>query len=308
MVREILYSYFVKPLNITLWSNVYGVARTLLAIGTLLTLIFNHTDILFIQGVGVSPPVCNDITWLSLFCIFKNDLELARWISVVILVLVASGWRPAITGMLHFWVSYSLNSSALILDGGDSVTAVLTLLLLPICLTDNRKWHWVNEENKIQIGPFYEVKKWIAFTTYLIIQIQVSYIYLDAATEKFRVNEWLDGTGVYYWVFNSYMGADDWLKSIMIFFVSNRFVVTTLTWGAIIIELTLGLGLFINYKFRSTLLILGFFLHFLFAILFGLIPFSLAMSAALILYLRSPDNYFYFWYPKKIKNITIANT
>jgi antimicrobial peptide system SdpB family protein len=123
-----------------------------------LTLIFNETGILFRPGSGMpNYPVCQGVGILGIFCNFNPYLEVARWISVIILLVVASGWRPRYTALFHWWISFSLQTSAITVDGGDQVTAVLTFLLLPIALTDKRKWHWQSvsaEENQENIDSF----------------------------------------------------------------------------------------------------------------------------------------------------------
>ena len=271
------------------WTNVYGLARTLLAIGTLLTLIFNNTDILFIQGVNVNPPECNEATRFSLFCLFSYNLEEARWICILILLVVATGWRPAVTGFFHWWVSYSLNASALIIDGGDAATAVMTFLLLPICLTDDRKWHWSSPKNDNYLTPKEDVKRWVAGSAFFVIKIQVAFIYFNAAVEKFKVTEWMNGTAIYYWFMNPFMGIDHWLRPLLASILPNPFVVTIITWGTLAFELSLFLAIFLKNKYQSSLLKMGIIFHFLIALFFGLIPFFFAMSSALLLYLRPLD-------------------
>jgi len=47
-----------------------------------------------------------------------------------------------ITGALHWYVAYSFINSATVIDGGDHIASILAFLLLPVTLTDTRKWHW----------------------------------------------------------------------------------------------------------------------------------------------------------------------
>lgn len=124
------------------WTNVYGLARTLLAMGTGATLLFSRSTTLFRPAWGVPEvPICRGVSRVGLFCVASHHLEIARWIGIIVLLVVASGWRPRFTGPLHCWVSFSLATSAVMVDGGDQVSQVLTLLLLPVTLTDSRTWH-----------------------------------------------------------------------------------------------------------------------------------------------------------------------
>src|SRR5439155_8663926 len=84
------------------WTNVYGVARTLIALGTLATLAFSHSTSIFRPAVGIDQvPQCVGPARASLFCAFGHDhLELARWVAVATLTVVAIGWRPRVTGLV----------------------------------------------------------------------------------------------------------------------------------------------------------------------------------------------------------------
>src|SRR5690606_40939524 len=58
-------------------------------------------------------PIC-----LAVHCLLAPDhLELARWLSVVALLVVASGWRPRLTALPHWWLTWSLSVSATLTDG-----------------------------------------------------------------------------------------------------------------------------------------------------------------------------------------------
>lgn len=155
------------------WTNVYGLARSIIALSSLLTLLINHPSLIMKPASGISSyPACK--MNLSLFCLGENNymmLNLFRWVCIVILVLVVIGWRPRITGVLH--VSYSLQSSLIVIDGGEQAAAVMTFLLLPITLTDPRKWHWSTRpiEGKRTLG------KITAFISYFVIRIQVAVLY-----------------------------------------------------------------------------------------------------------------------------------
>ena len=93
-----------KYASINPFNNVYGIARTLLAFGTLSTLLFHDINVL-LRPAGldkVSPfPEYVDIGKLSIFYILSSDyFNIAKWLCIIILVLVISGWRPRITGIL----------------------------------------------------------------------------------------------------------------------------------------------------------------------------------------------------------------
>ena len=269
------------------WSNVYGVARSLLAIGTIITLTLTDLNLLFRPSVGVTDvPQCIGIgSYISIFCVLSNNLSLAKWISVGILLVVVTGWRPRITGLLHWWISFSFVNSATLIDGGDHVTAVLTLLILPITLLDDRKWHWKNETS--ELDTFWQKGKTIVATlTHKVIRLQVAIIYLHASLAKLKAVEWQNGTACYYWFTDPVFGHPKMLDWLITPIIQNAYSVSLLTWGVIAFEFILFVLLFLGKKVYSNFLIMGIMFHFGIVLIHGLASFFFAMTAALILYLR----------------------
>ncbi|MFN0140902.1 MAG: sporulation-delaying protein SdpB family protein [Pyrinomonadaceae bacterium] len=277
------------------WTNVYGVARSLLALGTLLTLALNQNQILFRPASGITDfPVCQDLGVIGIFCLLRSNLEIARWVAIGILFLVLIGWRPRYTAILHWWVSFSLQTSAITVDGGDQVTSVLTLLILPIALLDNRKWHWSNKVSEPREFSFKDsIKRLISISTFYVIRFQVCIIYFHAATAKLAGEEWLDGTILYYWFTDPIIGLPNWLKFLTPIFTTP--LVSIITWLSLITEIVLFMALFLPREKWKFPLILGITFHILIALTMGLISFGLAMTAALILYLRPFDCGFVFF-------------
>lgn len=269
------------------WTPAVGLARSMLAVATLLTLAFNESYILFRPGSGVPQyPVCYGLSRGSIFCLLSGSperLELARWICVLILVIVATGWRPRITGVLHWWVAFSLYSAALVVDGGDQAAAVVTLLLLPLTLTDPRKWHWTEH---VTDNPSREaVPRIIAASSLCAIKVQVAGIYFHAAVGKFFVPEWADGTAVYYYFTDPMMGIPPWQLRFMQPLLQSAWVVLP-TWGTLVLELFLVFALFLPMAWKRAAFGLGVAFHALIALMLGLVSFALTMISALILYLR----------------------
>ena len=277
------------------FTNVYGLCRSLLALGTFLTLITTSTEILFRPAAGINEyPIKQGLGGvISIFSLLDNNLEVARWICIGVLALVISGWRPRITGVLHWWVSYSFMSSAILVDGGDQVTSILCLMLIPVTLTDKRRWHWKGFEAKAA-NPSNNYKLIIANSTIKIIRLQVAIIYLHSAVAKCVVPEWENGTALYYWFTDPMFGASEWLQPMIARIVTNSFTVTLLTWSIIVLEFALFAGLLAQKRYRSILLVLGISFHVGIALIHGLVSFAIAMFAALIIFLRPVDAHFVF--------------
>lgn len=286
-IHSILKENYSKKIPIP-WTNVYGLARSLLAFGTLATLLVHDADFLF-RPLGIEQYETGNNIYLlrwSLFTMLSGEnLELARWLSIVLLLFVISGWQPRITGPLHWWVSFSFASSCVIVDGGDQVTAILTLLLLPICLTDGRKWHWQQSPVKVLSNTRNKTSGFIATSSLWVIKLQVAVIYFIAATAKLSVPEWSNGTALYYWFLHPIFGFSEWLQPLFLGILVQPIGVTLLTWGVLILEIILFAGFFMAVKHRKKLLVIGLLFHFGIVVVHGLFSFFFAMSAALILYL-----------------------
>lgn len=291
------------------WTNVYGLARTLLALGTLSTLASNDPDVLFRPlGTGLEEAAeLVPLVRLSLFSVLAGGrLGLARVVAVFSLLLVASGWRPRLTGILHWWVSFSFAASCVVVDGGDQVTAVLALLLLPVTLTDPRPWHWSPApagragagRDAGRGGPPESgagarrasagggVAAAIARSALAVARLQVAVIYLTAAVSKLGVAEWRNGTAVYYWFLHPVFGVSGWRRDLLEPLLGDPLAVTALTWGAVGFEMLLAMALVMEPARRGALLVPGLLFHSAIAAVHGLFSFSLAMCAALVLYLR----------------------
>lgn len=262
------------------WSNIIGIGRSLIAIGTLLTIVFNPTEILFdFDILNQKSPL---LQRYGLFFLFKDQLEIARLIAAIVLLTVIYGIHPKITGLLHWYVTYSFFTASNIIDGGDHIASVLTFLLIPITLFDSRNNHW-NQ-------PVYSsgtLKSTISNAFYWLIKIQVCVIYLHAFVGKLPVAEWLNGTAVYYWLTHEYFGVHEMLRPYFKFFLSNGFIVFTITWGVLLLEFLLSASILLDKggKKRKIMLLCGIIFHFFILAIHGLFSFFFSITAGLILYL-----------------------
>ncbi|CAM1368545.1 Antimicrobial peptide system, SdpB family protein [Tenacibaculum litopenaei] len=277
------------------WSNTYGVGRSFIAMSLFLTLI--SSDIFrLIKPLGSLNEVHNlsYISRISIFYLLRDHIILAKIICLIILGLVISGWRPRFTGFFHWWVAFSFSTSSLILEGGDQIAEILTLLLIPVTLADHRRFHW---QNNIKC---YLSRSLVADTIVLfiisinfIISLQVAFIYFHASVGKYSSEEWANGTAIYYWFDNSIFGLSNFWRKIMFPLLKNPYLVTGMTWGTLLLEILLFMGIAISKSEpkRKNLLCLGIGFHFLIGLFFGLWTFFITMTGALILYLGPRDGF-----------------
>lgn len=281
-------------------NSVYGLGRSLLALGTFLTLISNNTETLFpvteMTRVGISP-----IMDLGIFHLLSNHIYLAKIFSLITLMLVIVGIYPRFTGVFHWYISFSFFTYCGVIDGGDQANWVLCFLLIPLTLLDNRKWHWQKRDN--ENDPPNLILNSVSWSFVWLIRIQVSVIYLHAAVAKLNVTEWINGTAVYYWFTHHYHGASSFLKPLILMITTNSFFVVMITWSVILLEVSLfsAIALKPDSVRRKILLRLGIVFHFSIVIVHGLISFYFTMVAALVLYL---SNYYQEYHFTSFKLIT----
>lgn len=274
----------VKP-----FTNVYGIARTLLALATAATLLCNNTADLFLSPITFRiQPYCYGVTRGSLFCAAPYHLPWEKVVAIFILLVVASGWRPRITGVFHWWATFSLQVSAYSIDGGDQIAAILTLFLIPVCLADSRKWHWDAPPNT-PANTWTQASAWFAM---IAIRVQVAAVYFHSSIAKLSVVEWANGTAVYYWFTNPVFGAPSWRRALIMPLLVNQYSVALITWGAIFLEVALFMALVMPKWAWRYLLVLGVAFHVAIALIHGLISFATIMCGALILYLRPGEQPF----------------
>ena len=270
------------------WSNVYGVARTIIALATGLTLVANPSSVLFPYGVS-----CDSFS-VSFFCVIPFAyIEVARWIAVFLLAWVASGWLPWVTGVLHWWIAASFFLHSEGIDGGDHLTGVMTLILIPLTLTDPRRWHW-QDCPIVRSSTLWHMRMLVGWSALIVARVQMAGVYLHAFVAKMQVDEWKDGTALYYWFTDNDFGLPRAMMWAIEPLLLNGMGLVVLTWGSILIEIVLFIGVVASERIRAWLLWLGLGFHGLIAVGIGLWSFSTTMAGALILYLCSPSQTFDF--------------
>ena len=275
------------------WTNVYGVARSLIALASALTLAFTPTSALFFPILGIERATrCEGLGKVTAFCLDPQPShEIVRALMVLGLLVVASGWRPRWTAPLHAFIAFSLVNNLSIIDGGDQVALDLSLLLLPIALTDRRRWHW-DAPTRETASFTNDARRLVARFAWTLVRVQVAAIYFHAAMSKFGVEDWVDGTAVYYFSTHPMYGASSTVISIIRPIVESAVGVTALTWGTLMLEYLLSAALFMPKKYWQPLLVLGLGLHAGIIVLHGLLSFAIVMFAALVLYLRPMERAF----------------
>jgi antimicrobial peptide system SdpB family protein len=266
------------------WAAGYGLARTLLALGTLGTLLFSDAATLFREVATVGQyPLCRGVTAGGAFCLVEPDqYDMMRWLCCLVLLIAASGWRPRVTAIPHAYVAFSVFTGISIPDGGDQIAWVLALLIAIVSLGDPRRWHWQPTPPSSNARPGLAL---LGLSAIVVARIQMSVLYFQSCVAKLPHAEWADGSALYYWVNNYAFGAPDWLRPAVNAVVHNPLGVAAMTWGPLVLELALAAALLMPQRVRWMLLPAAVLFHLSIAVTMGLWSFAFAMWAGLLLLL-----------------------
>lgn len=267
--------------NNTIYNQNIILSRSLLAFGALITIIFNNPAEMTNKAlIDMSDAYYPYITQFSVFSIF--DPYIAKYFSIVILLFVFTGLLPQLSSVLQSWIHLSICNSFIIVDGGDQIASNISLLLIPICLFDQRFNQWDNNYNS---SIFIKNRNVFFGVYYFLIKLQIAVIYLHAGVGKLYKDDWKNGTSIYYWFTHNIFGAPVTVQKFLNFFTLSPFS-PIISWLVIFLELGLfACILATNKKIKLTFLFLGLFFHFSIYITHGLLSFFFSMAGALILYL-----------------------
>lgn len=266
------------------FTEIIAIVRTIIASSTLLTLLFNPINTLFKKVTGIdNPPICDAATKYTAFCFTDGSytiLIVVKSLIIFALLLIILGYIPQVIGILHFYISYSIQNTMITIDGGEQVTLVITFWLMLISLFDNRINHWHSSTEK------WKYNKAIGWALIITLKLQIAYLYLNSAITKMKNREWLDGSAVYYYLNDNIYGIPKFLYNLFSFILETP-LVGFVTWGTLIIQLLIFASLFAGQKFRKIMFFVAITMHELFVLFIGLISFSLIMSAVLYFYFHS---------------------
>ncbi|HEX7306209.1 sporulation-delaying protein SdpB family protein [Lentzea sp.] len=255
-----------------------AVARSLLALASGCLLVFSPDRALFPRTAGVvDGPVCAGIGRVSLWCVAESlgvDLLVCRVVALAVLAVVTLGYRPRWTCVPHWYVTYSLSAAVVLPDAGEQVVRVLTLLLIPLCLGDRRRWQWQRPEK-----PMPAAWRGRACAAHLFVRVLGVTIYLQASLNKLAVPQWRDGTASYYWLVHPRYGSDIAVQAPLGTVLQHQIGVAAVTWGALAVEVVLALCLLGPGRVRRAGWALAIAMHGSIAVLMGFTTFAMTMAA-----------------------------
>lgn len=266
-----------------------GASRSILALGTFLTLIATPRQQLFFRSPNYPRGVSclEEARTLSLYCLQDPySGQIAYIISIVVLLTVMVGAMPWLTSILHFWVAWSFVKSVPVIDGGDQVAVALTGLFVIFHFGDLRSHHWKIRDDYSTQPAIFRIIWWSALA---LFSIQGLVIYAHAFIGKLSVPEWSNGTSVWYWLNDPTFTPPQPIK-FMLLQLSNSWIGTVLlNYGVLAVEALLAFAITFSSRNKMRMSVIGIMLHFIFAITFGLWSFMYSMICVLTMYLIVPS-------------------
>jgi antimicrobial peptide system SdpB family protein len=269
------------------YTNVFGIARSAVAFSLLISITLTDYSLNFSKDA--SSRNSTDFI-INFFHLFGPENQLVSVIlAAVILGIVITGYLPQITCLLHAWIAHSFFSGAVLVEGGDQLAQIITILLIPIGVTDKRLNHWGTTELFNYNRPYF--LEYFAYSSLCMIQIQMAVLYFFASAEKIKVAEWRDGSAFYYWFNHVPFGANEGVNFTFSSVVNSQAMGPIISWSVIALEAILFAALFMDYGKRKVLLYFALIFHLLIIVVHGLASFFFAIAGGLVLYLWPPDIY-----------------
>lgn len=256
--------------------------RSGLAFAELTVLLFSSNGVLFGTAPSFSPAsLCAGVDRVSLLCLTGTGTRThsAGWyIAVVVLTLVASGLWPRWLCIPHGYIAFSIASRMTAINGGEEVAQIATVLLIPICLGDPRRWQWSPVTERMR--PAWRGG---AYAGHLLLRIQVAIIYLVAALSKLAYPSWRDGKALLIVMNSTEFGLPLVLRTAADRLLDDAWAGAALTWGVIAVEIAIAVFVLCRVPARRAGLWLAVGLHAAIILFLGLFSFGLVMISSLML-------------------------
>ena len=261
-------------------GTLLAVGRSLLAAAQLSVLLFTPDAGLFLPTAQAPEGVrCGGVRGLFPWCLVPDPAgghDVARIAAVAVLATVAAGWRPRWTCIPHWYITAGLAAGMTLPNGGERIAMIITLLLIPICLGDGRRWQW-----RPPAEPLPPTWRGSAWASVMVLRIQVMIVYAHGVLSKVSLPEWRNGDALYYALHDAYYGPMPPLRTALAVFSTDSAALTLLCWGVIAAEAAICLCMLTRHGPRRVGLPLAIALHGGIAVVLGLVSFGLVMIGTL---------------------------
>ena len=264
------------------------ITRLLLALAELIGVVTTPDGRLFTSTPALPSGMrCSGTGAFSLWCIGgpePAELRMSRVITLVVLLVVMTGYRPRLTCIPHWYVTISLTTSVPLPYGADTAALVATMLFIPLTLGDRRIWQWSRPA-----GSLTPAWRGSAYIAWWMLRVQISVIYLDAMLSKLTDPAWLHGTAIEAVLTDPSNGLPYAVRGAAASILTSSVIIAMMTWGVLAIEASIAFCALLGSRARRVGVFLAIVLHVGIVLAMGLVSFSLTMMAiAITLCLSDP--------------------
>ncbi|RKT54653.1 HTTM domain-containing protein [Saccharothrix australiensis] len=255
-----------------------SVGRALLAAAQLAVLVFNQDADLFVatreHPTGVD---CGGVRAAALPCATADAPLVGRIAAVAVLLVVASGYRPRWTCVPHWYVTAGLAMTMPMANGGDKIAQIATMLLVPLCLGDDRVWQWGPV-----VRPLAANWRGVAFAALVVLRGQLCLVYAYAGLSKLGDPLWRQGSAMSVVFADPYFGLAREVHDLVAPALSWYWPMALLGWSVIAAQLVIAVAVLGGPRARALAFALGLCLHLGIALLMNLPLFTLAVLGMLV--------------------------
>lgn len=271
--------------NLRYWESrgvALAVGRSLMAAALLVSVLSTPDSGLFGDVNGFTDSErWTGISSISLWCVsdaLTHGFLFGRYLSISVLVIVLSGYRPRWTCIPHWYVTFSFASSVIAPQGGDDAAMIATILLIPIFLGDDRSWQWAHPTSTI--SPSWRGS---SLGAHLIMRLQIFTIYATGAISKLNDTAWRQGSALYLVAYDPVHGFPSSVRYLIAPLLSSYSVIPLLSWSVIAIEGSIALAMIGNRRIRWIGFSLTVLLHLAIGTLMGLPSFAAIMIGVVLI-------------------------
>lgn len=246
-----------------------------------LTLLPNLYELFGRHGVMPQRPSRPFTLTILDLCTSDHKLLLAWAVLLLSSIALTVGWHTRIASIIVFALLYSfVQGYREAFNAGDALLGVEALVL---ALAGSSPGAALSLDQRRESGSFWSAQCRAPWPTRLL-QVQVSLVYLANVRAKVSGETWVDGTAVSYaWrrdLSFAYFPAPHWLYG-------SALLVNVATWGALILEMALGILIW-NRRCRPWVLLAGVGMHLSIMLTMDVAFFSFAVFVAYLAFV-SPD-------------------
>lgn len=198
------------------------------------------------------------------------------YVGLVVTVAFTLGYRARISSILFYIFTWSLfQRNIFLLTGGDNLIYLVAFFLIFADCGAHFSIDAISGHNRTQPRPFMAMVHNYAV---LAIIIQLGLVYFNSAFYKIRGHLWQNGTAIYYILRSSEFNLSPFAHH----FYDRQAVVSLLTWGTVIFEMSWSFLIW-NRRTKPFVALGAVLLHSMIGYFMGLVWFSLVFISAQVI-------------------------